>query len=176
MNFMGAGNSSTEAKPAASTVDIKALLGQPSDMLKENGDQTNGGKATTVDAVLQQNAKVMMFYFSMHNCPPCREFTPLLAELYKDMNESEKNMEVIFFSGDPQEDIYNEYYGEMPWKAMPFKDARLKPIAKHFKVKGLPRLIVLNGRTMEILNDDAKDIVSEQGPVILEEWFEKVAQ
>ena len=115
-----------------------------------------------------------MFYFSMHNCPPCREFTPLLAELYRDINETEKVMEVIFFSGDPEEKVYNEYYGEMPWKAMPFKDARLKPIAKHFKVKGLPRLIVLNAKTMEILNDNAVQIVTEQGPVIIDEWMEKV--
>ena len=118
--------------------------------------------------------KLLLIYFSMHNCPPCREFTPLLSELYKDMNEAERVMEVIFFSGDPQEDIYNEYYGEMPWKAMPFKDARLKPIAKLFKVKGLPRLIVLNAKTLEVLNEDAVKIVNEQGPVILEEWLEKI--
>jgi thiol-disulfide isomerase/thioredoxin len=41
-----------------------------------------------------------MFYFSMHTCPPCREFTPIFAELYKEMNEDEKRFEVIFFSGD----------------------------------------------------------------------------
>ena len=57
---------------------------------------------------------------------------------------------------------------------MPFKDARLKPIAKHFKVKGLPRLIVLNAKNMEIVHEDAVAIVTEQGPVILDEWLEKV--
>ena len=173
MNFMtgGGGSGTTEAK--ASTVDVKALIGASTDSLKEGGDKTKGGSLTTVGDVLKDDLKVLMFYFSMHNCPPCREFTPLLAELYKDENESERNMEVIFFSGDPQEDVYNEYYGEMPWKAMPFKDARLKPIARHFKVKGLPRLIVLNAKTMEIIHDDAVSIVTEQGPVILEEWFEK---
>jgi thiol-disulfide isomerase/thioredoxin len=36
----------------------------------------------------------------MHTCPPCREFTPIFGELYKEMNEDEKKFEVIFFSGD----------------------------------------------------------------------------
>ena len=150
------------------------MIGKASDSLKAGGDQTKGGTLTTVGDVLKDELKVLMFYFSMHNCPPCREFTPLLAELYKDMNESGQQIEVIFFSGDPQEEVYNEYFGEMPWKAMPFKDARLKPIAKKLKVKGLPRLIVFNAKTMEILNDDAVGTVTEQGPVILEEWIESV--
>ena len=154
--------------------DLKTLIGQPADTLRAGGDQAEGGTATTVGDTLTSDLKLLMFYFSMHNCPPCREFTPLLAELYRDINETEKVMEVIFFSGDPEEKVYNEYYGEMPWKAMPFKDARLKPIAKHFKVKGLPRLIVLNAKTMEILNDNAVQIVTEQGPVIIDEWMEKV--
>ena len=82
--------------------------------------------------------------------------------------------DVIFLSGDPDQEIYGEYFGEMPWKALPFKDGRLKPLAKHFKVKGLPRLIVLNAKTMEVVNADAVQIVTQQGPVILEEWIEGV--
>jgi thiol-disulfide isomerase/thioredoxin len=34
--------------------------------------------------------KLLGLYFSMHNCPPCREFTPLLAEIYKEVNEDTK--------------------------------------------------------------------------------------
>lgn len=79
-----------------------------------------------------------MFYYSMHTCPPCREFTPLLADLYQELNEDEKQFEVVFFSGDSNNDHYVEYYAEMPWPAMPWKDPRIKSVAKEFKVKGLP--------------------------------------
>ena len=96
-----------------------------------------------------------MFYFSMHNCPPCREFTPLLVELYNETNQNEKVMEVVFFSGDQDQNLYNEYFSEMPWLALPFKDARMKPAAKNFKVRGLPRLVVLNAKTGETLEADA---------------------
>ena len=118
--------------------------------------------------------KLLMYYFSMHNCPPCREFTPLLAELYNDHNQDAKVMEVVFLSGDQDQNKYNEYFGEMPWLALPFKDARVKPAAKHFQVRGLPRLIVLNAKTGAPVNDNAVQIVTEQGPVILEEWLNSI--
>ena len=97
----------------------------------------------------------MLFYFSMHNCPPCREFTPLLVELYNEHNENAKVMEVVFMSGDQDQNLYNEYFGEMPWLALPFKDPRMKPAAKHFGVRGLPRLVVLNAKTGATINDNA---------------------
>ena len=61
----------------------------------------------------------------------------------------------------------------MPWLALPFKDPRMKPAAKHFNVRGLPRLVVLNAKTGATINGDAVSIVTEQGPVILEQWLEQ---
>ena len=110
----------------------------------------------------------------MHNCPPCREFTPLLVELYNEHNENAKVMEVVFMSGDQDQNLYNEYFGEMPWLALPFKDSRMKPAAKHFGVRGLPRLVVLNAKTGATINDNAVQIVTEQGPVIIEQWLESI--
>ena len=62
----------------------------------------------------------------------------------------------------------------MPWLALPFKDSRMKPAAKHFKVRGLPRLVVLNAKTGASVCEDAVKIVIEQGPVIIEQWLEQV--
>ena len=47
-----------------------------------------------------KDVKLVGIYFSMHNCPPCRKFTPIFAELYRETNESSKVLEVIFVSGD----------------------------------------------------------------------------
>ena len=62
----------------------------------------------------------------------------------------------------------------MPWPALPFSDARIKNIAKTFKVKGVPRLVVLNAKTGAVINDTAVNVITEQGPVIFDEWFEKI--
>ena len=111
-----------------------------------------------------------MFYFSMHTCPPCREFTPIFGELYKEMNEDEKRFEVVFFSGDSSQHQFDEYYEEMPWPAMPWKDPRLKVVAKEFKVKGLPQLIVLK-RDGTLISSNAVQKITEEGPEAIEEWL-----
>ena len=48
----------------------------------------------------------------------------------------------------------------MPWPALPFKDGRIKALAKEFKVRGLPQLIVLNAETGETIYNNAVDIVT----------------
>eukprot|EP00997_Jenningsia_sp_PLL12_P009702 NODE_6714_length_493_cov_32.015766_g5924_i0.p2 GENE.NODE_6714_length_493_cov_32.015766_g5924_i0~~NODE_6714_length_493_cov_32.015766_g5924_i0.p2 ORF type:complete len:111 (+),score=34.33 NODE_6714_length_493_cov_32.015766_g5924_i0:79-411(+) len=89
------------------------------------------------------DVKVVFVYFSMHNCPPCRLFTPILADLYNESNADGKQFEVIFCSGDREEESYTEYFGEMPWKSVGFKSKITATLAKRFEVKGLPRLVVI---------------------------------
>lgn len=70
--------------------------------------------------LLEKNKpKLVALYYSMHTCPPCREFTPLLSLLYEELNEDEKVIEIIYFSGDKTEEQFNEYFSEMPWLALP---------------------------------------------------------
>ena len=97
-------------------------------------------KETTVKSILDANkdTKLFMFYYTMHNCPGCREFSPLLKELYKECNENGKQFEVIVFITDRNADLWNSYYAEMPFTAIPFKDKRIKAISKEFGIKGLP--------------------------------------
>merc|ERR1712226_240936 len=49
------------------------------------------------------NGKVFGLYFSAHWCPPCRGFTPQLAEWYtKSLNN--KGLEILFVSSDKDKD------------------------------------------------------------------------
>ena len=62
----------------------------------------------------------------------------------------------------------------MPWLAMPFQDPRIKNLAKTFKVRGVPRLVVLNPKSGAVVCEQAVEIITSQGPVIIEEWMEKI--
>ena len=102
----------------------------------------------------------------MHRCPPCRAFTPLLADLYTEVNEDEENtLEIIFMSGDKDEEEFKSYYGEMPWMAFPRGNKDLeKKIAKTFEVRGVPRLIMLRAKDGKCLSKNCNDKVEKEGP------------
>ena len=76
--------------------------------------------------------KIIGLYFSMHDCAPCQDFTPLFAELYNEFNADGKVMEVVFCSGDKTPAEYDMYYAQQPWLALPKGDRRLGDIAKKF--------------------------------------------
>ena len=107
-----------------------SVLGKPEEVLLKTGDQVKGGTPTTVGEVMKDAGKLIMVYISMHDCPGCLEFTPMLVELYREMNETEKTFEVVFFSGDKKEEVFQDYFADMPWPALPFKDSRLKKACK----------------------------------------------
>jgi len=88
--------------------------------------------------------KYVALYFSAHWCPPCRGFTPKLAEWYT-KSLKEKGLEIVFVSSDRDEKSFNEYFAEQPWLALPFSDRTKKAeLSKQFKVQGIPTLVILN--------------------------------
>ena len=67
-------------------------------------------------------------YFSAHWCPPCRGFTPVLAEYYNEWQASNpgKKLEIVFLSSDRDQGSFDEYFKEMPWAALDFSKSETK--------------------------------------------------
>lgn len=87
--------------------------------------KTDSGVGSIATAELKQ--KVIGIYFSAHWCPPCRNFTPKLAEFYKKFTSARKDeLEIVFASSDRTDEDFNSYYAEMPWLALPFADRDAK--------------------------------------------------
>lgn len=98
--------------------------------------------------------KVVGLYFSAHWCPPCRGFTPKLAEQYKALQAAGKPFEIVFISSDKSQDQFNEYYAEMPWLALPYEERdRKAKLSKKFKVNGIPSLVILDDEGKVITTD-----------------------
>ncbi|CAF4424312.1 unnamed protein product [Rotaria socialis] len=101
--------------------------------------------------------KIIGLYFSAHWCGPCRNFTPLLSELYQEFHK-EKNVEIIFISHDHDEKSFHDYYMSMPWLALNFKDRKKKEeLAKKLHVKQIPKLVLLDGDSGEVICTNAVD-------------------
>ena len=85
--------------------------------------------------------KVIALYFSAHWCPPCRQFTPHLASIYTNFKKDhalKADWEVVFVSSDRDEESFKEYFGEMPWAALPYDKREAKAaLSQLYKVCGL---------------------------------------
>ena len=62
-------------------------------------------------------------------CPPLfRAFTPELAEWYKKFKKTTNGskFDIVFVSSDRDQGSFDEYYGEMPWLALPYDQRDMK--------------------------------------------------
>eukprot|EP00658_Telonema_sp_P-2_P050655 TRINITY_DN3867_c0_g1_i2.p2 TRINITY_DN3867_c0_g1~~TRINITY_DN3867_c0_g1_i2.p2 ORF type:complete len:145 (+),score=59.54 TRINITY_DN3867_c0_g1_i2:180-614(+) len=114
--------------------------------------KTKGGDIA-VDTLAGKN---IFLYFSASWCPPCRGFTPVLAEYYKNHKDT-KNFEVIFLTWDEEEDEFQEYFEHHPWMALDFNKCQevMEGINAKYKVESIPTLILLD-KDGEMLARDAR--------------------
>jgi nucleoredoxin len=100
--------------------------------------------------------KILMIYFSAHWCPPCRQFTPILAQFHGHLAG---RANILFVSSDRDEGQFEEYYKEMPWLALPYAQRDTKAqLSKTFKVDGIPTLVVLDEKG-NVLTRNGRGIV-----------------
>lgn len=110
-----------------------------------------GGDVIEVDAKEALAGKHVALYFSAHWCGPCRAFTPSLAKLYKDMKQQVKDgkraddFEFVFVSSDRDQKGFDDYFGSMPWLALPFSNRTGKSdLSDIFSVRGIPSLVTID--------------------------------
>ena len=88
----------------------------------------NGESKDVTVSSLGGEGKVLGIYFSAHWCPPCRAFTPQLATWYNNFKKGPNGdkFEIVFVSSDRDDGSFQEYFKEMPWLALPYKDRTKK--------------------------------------------------
>ena len=133
-----------------------------------------GETVSTIDALKDKQA--VAIYFSAHWCPPCRSFTPVLAEKYTKLKEAGKNFEIVFASSDQNEEQFKEYYQTMPWLALPFSNRDKKQeLATKYNCRGIPYLVVLDGTTTEVITTNGRGSVSTRSFIEDFPWPPKAA-
>merc|ERR1712078_513147 len=65
------------------------------------------GSSVEADSALE-GKDLILFYFSAHWCPPCRQFTPMLKDFYDEVD----NVEIVFVSSDRSNDDMLSYMKE----------------------------------------------------------------
>lgn len=136
---------------AAEQASIVDTFGEDCDILTKNGTV----KLSTF------TGKYVALYFSAHWCPPCRGFTPRLAAYYNKVKQAGKDWEIIFCSSDRDQSAFDEYFGEMPWSALPFDNRSVKQkLSQKFGIQGIPALILVNP-SGKMYNDNGRGVVGK---------------
>ena len=135
-----------------SSIDIKQLL--PEELNSKNGKISK-------EEIFKDN-ELIGIYFSAHWCPPCRQFTPKLAEFYNKINSNGKKLEIIFCSSDNDEKSFNEYYNLMPWTSIPFNSPVTSSLGRSLWIFSIPNLYILDNQG-NIIDKYGRDTFWSQG-------------
>lgn len=127
---------------------------------------TQKGDQVTLDQLLK-GAEAVGLYFSAHWCPPCKRFTPVLADCYEKLRKQDadagrpQRLQIVFCSSDRDDAQFKEYFSHMPWHALDFKDSGdvKEALEERFKVEGIPSFVVLDAKTGSILSDEGVQAV-----------------
>ncbi|CAG9322697.1 unnamed protein product [Blepharisma stoltei] len=122
-----------------------------------------------------KNKGMVLLYFSASWSYPCRRFTSILKEFYEKVNKVDREIEIVFISCDLNEEQFNEYYGTMPWYALPFEEQGIKDIVtRHYEVSGIPQLILVNECGGVVSDSCRLDIMSKDSSDCILYWRDKI--
>ena len=119
-----------------------------------------------------KEAEIVCLYFSSSWSVPCKRFTPILADFYKEINldPGHPKLEIIFISSDRSEEDYTRYYEDMPWLAQQFNDlAKANNLRSKYQVEQTPTLVVLN-RECELITKNGREDIMKDGEEAFVKW------
>ncbi|XP_064477483.1 nucleoredoxin-like protein 2 [Ornithodoros turicata] len=116
--------------------------------------------------------KVVAIYFSAHWCPPCRMFTPFLAETYQELKDDDVSFEVVFVSSDRSASDMLSYMKEChgDWQAVKYGDELAQKLKSLFGVSGIPMLVVVK-EDGSVITKEGRNDVQTKGPAAFRDWF-----
>ncbi|KAL7558798.1 hypothetical protein ACA910_012471 [Epithemia clementina (nom. ined.)] len=147
--------------PFSPPSDVIVALGLSEGMKRLFGSLDGGTLLKGNEKVPLEDAlggkEFVLLYASASWCGPCRNFTPKLAQWYNNSlpANNAKPAEVVFLSADHNESGFKQYYSHMPWLAVDYDDDTREQLMAHIRVSGIPRLVVLDGKSGRIIEDNA---------------------
>lgn len=106
-----------------------------------------------------QRAKVVAIFFGGGWCGPCRGFTPSFATMYTNTRAAGKAFEVIYVSHDQSQQDFEEYWGHMPWLALPFKHEAQKGLGELMSYSGIPTVYLVEAASCKVITGEFRRTV-----------------
>lgn len=120
-----------------------------------------------------EDIKLFGFYFGAGFCPPSLNFTKTLISFYKEMNITEKIIEIIYVPYDKDENQYKAHIENMPFLRYQFQEALVKELIQKFNITGIPKLLIFDNKG-KLLSSNGRREVCIDGEEALIKWLELV--
>ena len=120
-----------------------------------------------------EEAKLYGFYFASGYCPPSINFTSTLIKFYKEMNITDKLLEIIYIPYDKDENEYKTHIENMPFLRYSFQDSQVNELIQKFKITGIPKLLIFDNKG-NLLSKDGRREVCLDGEEAFLKWIEKI--
>ena len=123
--------------------------------LAKDGSKVSGDKLA---------GKTIAVYVSAHWCPPCRMFTPQLADFYEQYTELDSNFEIIFASSDRSKEEMWDYFTKShgDYLCAEYGSQALQILKELINTRGIPCLAVFKPDGTLITKEGRKAVA--QGP------------
>ncbi|XP_013791809.1 nucleoredoxin-like protein 2 isoform X2 [Limulus polyphemus] len=133
-------------------------------LVKKNGCEVSADEAL-------KNKDIIGFYFSAHWCPPCRGFTPVLADMYSELVDEGAPFEIIFVSSDRSADDMFQYMMEShgDWLAIPFQSGASSNVKAKYNITGIPALVIVK-KDGTLISKNGRGEVQSLGPRAFQNW------
>ena len=142
------------------------------DLLQGQQLVTTTGRSLLANHALK-NKTVIAFYFSAHWCPPCRQFTPVLAAAHSASRAGPgAAVEVVFVSSDRSAAAQAEYMQDAhgAWLAVPHDSVQLRAqLSARCEVQGIPALVVLTAEG-DLVTKAGREEVLASGSAAFSVW------
>ena len=141
-------------------------------------DREKEETTATEDVTLEvlKEPKFLGIFFSAGWCAPCKLMLKPLKDFYTDINMQSRQMEVLYVPVDRDADSWKQHYASMPWLSLAQGDQRVAKLMAHFKISGIPALVVVEAETGFKVTDRArKDISSDANiPDVIKSWTKQL--
>merc|ERR1712154_278242 len=131
-------------------------------LIKADGSKVEADKAL-------ENKDLVLYYFSAHWCPPCRQFTPVLADFYGEVSDE---LEIVFVSSDRSPDDMTSYMKEShgDWCGVEHNSALANELKQKYGVQGIPMLVVVKKDGTLVTKDGRSHVMGKQPKQAVQGW------
>jgi hypothetical protein len=92
------------------------------------------------------------------------------VRFYTAVNQSKKQVEIIWLSRDRDEEDFNSIKNKVPWLAVPYNQNNIARLLSRYEIEVIPKLFLLN-RDGSIAHTECRQDVVLKGESAIEEWM-----